>query len=181
MDPSGPLLNHVSDETINRQTSSTSQGISRSRREDRRTSYTLSSYSFAPRLSIPKTAGSPLHSTVDADVYTFDDAEPATTSFRMQFSDTHLVPPKAERQKQNLGWVAHQLWVGPPEAEDPAANVRGPLQWPRQKYLSTATMSQVENSNSGDEHNQFIQKHPINSVHSTFSLADCRSKESHFQ
>ncbi len=181
MDPSGPLLNHVSDGTINRQTGSTSQGISRSRREDGRTSHPLSSYSFAPRLSIPKTACSPLHSTVDAGEHTFDDTEPATTSFRMQFSDTHLVPPKAERQKQNLGWVAHHLWVGPPGAEHPAANARSPLQWPCQKYLSAATVSQAENSSSGDELNQFIQKHSTKSVYSTCSLADRRPKESHFQ
>jgi hypothetical protein len=181
MDPSGPLLNHVSDGTINRQTGFTSQGISRSRREDGRTSHPLSSYSFASRLSIPNTPCSHLRSTVDASEHTFDDPESATTSFRMQFSDTHLVPPKAERQKQNLGWVAHHLWAGPPRAEHSTSNARGPLQWSCQKYLSAATVSQAENSNSGDELNRFIQKHSTKSVYSTCSLADCRPKESHFQ
>ena len=166
MDPSDPVLIHVSAGTINQRTSPVPQGISKSRRKDDRASHPPSS-SFPPRLS--NRTCPPLHSAVDAVEHTFEDTESTTTSFRTRFSDTHLLPPTAERQQQNFCWVAHRSWdLG---GERSTASTRDPSQWPRQEYLSAGTANEIGNTSHKDELNQLIQKH---SVYATCSLTDTR-------
>jgi hypothetical protein len=169
MDPSDPVLIHVSVGTVNQRTNPVPQGISRSRRKDDLPSHPPSSFSFPLLLSNPKATCSPLHSAVDAVEHTFDDTESATTSFKTRFSDAHLIPPTAERQQQNFGWVAHRSWdLG---GEHSTASTRDPSQWPRQEYLSAGTANESGNASHKDELNQFIQKH---SVYATCSLTDTR-------